>query len=108
MTVLIAMLTLFQISEAQLTTLPDGGNKKALVAERDRVLAGLRAVGWEVPDAQGNFVWFALGERTAEFAAAADEAGIVVRPFAGEGARVSIGEPEANDRLVAVAAAFRP
>ena len=36
-----------------------------------------------------------------DFAAAADEAGIVVRPFAGEGARVSIGEPEANDRLVA-------
>ena len=84
------------------------GRVEALVAERDRVLAGLRAVGWDVPDAQGNFVWFALGERTAEFAAAADEAGIVVRPFAGEGARVSIGEPEANDRLVAVAAAFRP
>ncbi|WP_028643876.1 histidinol-phosphate transaminase [Nocardioides sp. URHA0020] len=79
----------------------------ALVAERARVVAGLRAVGWDVPDAQGNFVWFALGERTADFAAAADEAGIVVRPFAGEGARVSIGEPEANDRLVSVAAAFR-
>jgi histidinol-phosphate aminotransferase len=78
----------------------------ALVAERDRVVAGLRDVGWEVPEAQGNFVWFGLGERTADFAAAADEAGIVVRPFAGEGARVSIGEPEANDRLVAVAAAF--
>ena len=44
-------------------------------------------------------MWFALGERTADFAAAADEAGIVVRPFAGEGCRVSIGETEANDRL---------
>lgn len=79
----------------------------ALVAERDRVEAGLRAAGWDVPDAQGNFVWFALGERTAEFAAACDEAGIVVRPFAGEGCRVSIGEVEANDRLLEVAAAFR-
>ncbi|MBM7508426.1 histidinol-phosphate aminotransferase [Nocardioides salarius] len=78
----------------------------ALVAERDRVEAGLRAAGWEVPDAQGNFVWFALGERTAEFAAACDEAGIVVRPFAGEGCRVSIGEVEANDRLLEVARAF--
>jgi histidinol-phosphate aminotransferase len=78
----------------------------ALVAERDRVVAGLRDAGWNVPEPQGNFVWFELGERTAEFAAAADEAGIVVRPFAGEGARVSIGEPEANDRLVTVAAAF--
>jgi len=78
----------------------------ALVVERDRVEAGLRAAGWEVPDAQGNFVWFALGERTAEFAAACDEAGIVVRPFAGEGCRVSIGEVEANDRLLEVARTF--
>ena len=76
----------------------------ALVAERDRVVAGLREVGWEVPEPQGNFVWFGLGDRTADFAAAADEVGIVVRPFAGEGARVSIGEPEANDRLVELAA----
>ncbi|MEP7737539.1 histidinol-phosphate transaminase [Nocardioides sp. 31GB23] len=78
----------------------------ALVAERDRVEAGLRAAGWDVPDAQGNFVWFALGERTSEFAAACDEAGIVVRPFAGEGCRVSIGEVEANDRLLEVARSF--
>ncbi|GAB3200598.1 histidinol-phosphate transaminase [Nocardioides hungaricus] len=79
----------------------------ALVAERSRVVDGLREAGWDVPEAQGNFVWLALDERTADFAAAADEAGIVVRPFAGEGARVSIGETEANDRLLAVAAAFR-
>ena len=79
---------------------------ETLVGERARVLSGLRAAGWDVPDAQGNFVWFELGERTLDFAAAADEAGIVVRPFAGEGARVSIGETEANDRLLAVAAGF--
>jgi histidinol-phosphate aminotransferase len=80
---------------------------EALVAERARVVAGLREVGWEVPEAHGNFVWFELGERTTDFAAAADEAGIVVRPFAGEGCRASIGETEANDRLIQVAAAFR-
>ena len=72
----------------------------ALVAERDRVVAGLADAGWPVPEPQGNFVWFDLGERTREFAAAADEVGIVVRPFAGEGARVTIAETEANDRLV--------
>ncbi len=72
----------------------------ALVAERERVVVGLADAGWPVPEAQGNFVWFELGERTAEFAAAADEVGIMVRPFAGEGARVTIGETEANDRLV--------
>ena len=80
---------------------------EALVAERTRVVKALREAGWDLPEAQGNFVWFELGERTADFAAAADEAGIVVRPFAGEGARVSIGEVEANDRLVEGAAAFR-
>ncbi len=78
----------------------------ALVGERDRLVAGLRGVGWEVPEPQGNFVWFGLGDRTAQFAAAGDELGIVVRPFAGEGARVSIGEPEANDRVVELADRF--
>jgi histidinol-phosphate aminotransferase len=80
----------------------------ALVAERARVVAGLHDVGWDVPEPQGNFVWFGLGERTTEFAAAAEEAGIVVRPFAGEGVRASIGETQANDRLVKVAAEFAP
>lgn len=84
---------------------------EGLVAERDRVLAGLRASGWAVPDAQGNFVWFdlpdATGDRTTAFVAAAEEAGIVVRPFAGEGVRVSIGEVEGNDRLLQVAARVR-
>ena len=75
-----------------------------IVAERERVLAELRAQGWTVPDAQGNFVWLALGDRTAEFAAAAEDAGIMVRPFAGEGVRVTIGEPEANDVFLSVAA----
>ena len=79
---------------------------EALVAERTRVVEALRAAGWDLPEAQGNFVWFALGDRTTEFAAAADECGIVVRPFAGEGARVTIGEPEGNDRVIALARDF--
>jgi histidinol-phosphate aminotransferase len=79
-----------------------------LVVERSRVAAGVREAGWELPDAQGNFVWFELGDRTAEFAAAADELGIVVRPFAGEGCRVSVGEVEANDRLLELARTFTP
>lgn len=76
----------------------------AIVAERERVVAALSEQGWSVPDAQGNFVWLPLGDRTAEFAAAAEEAGIMVRPFAGEGVRVSVGEPEANDIFLSVAA----
>ena len=73
---------------------------------RDGFAAGLRTQGWEVPEAQGNFVWLPLGERTEEFAGVAKDAGLVVRPFAGEGVRATIAEPEANDRLVDVVKGF--
>jgi histidinol-phosphate aminotransferase len=79
----------------------------ALVEERSRVTSALAGQGWDVPDAQGNFVWFGLGEDTVDFAAACDAAGISVRPFPGDGARVSIGEVEANDILLEVAATWR-
>ena len=79
---------------------------EALVGERARVTAALAGQGWDLPDAQGNFVWFPLGARTQQFAAAAEDAGIMVRPFAEEGVRASIGEVEANDRLLEVARAF--
>jgi histidinol-phosphate aminotransferase len=78
----------------------------ALVAERDRVVKGIADVGLTVPESQGNFVWFAAGDRTTDLAAAADDLGIVVRPFAGDGARISIGETEANDRIIELARAF--
>ncbi len=78
----------------------------AIVAERTRVVDALREQGWDVPAAQGNFVWLALGGRTGDFAAAAEQAGIMVRPFAGEGVRVSIGEPAGNDVFLEVARAF--
>ncbi|MFF8770035.1 histidinol-phosphate transaminase [Kitasatospora sp. NPDC015120] len=78
----------------------------ALVEERNRVVAGLRAQGWEIPDSQANFVWLELGERSQEFAAACAEAGVIVRPFP-EGVRISIGEVEGNSIFLAVAEAFR-
>ncbi len=69
---------------------------QSLVDERDRVTAGLRELGWFVPDAQGNFVWLNLGANSAEFAALAGERALSVRAFGTEGVRVSIGEPEAQ------------
>ena len=80
---------------------------ESIVAERARVVAGLGDQGWTFPEPQGNFVWLPLGDRTAEFAALAEEAGITVRPFAGEGVRVTIGEPDANDVFLSVAERFR-
>ncbi len=80
---------------------------KELVAERERVLAALREQGWEIPDTEANFVWFPLGEDTADFAAVCDEAGLTVRPYGEDGVRATIAEREANDRLIEVAAAYR-
>ncbi|WP_278237424.1 histidinol-phosphate transaminase [Isoptericola sp. AK164] len=77
-----------------------------LVTERTRVWDALRAQGWEVPATHANFVWLATGERTAELAAEAAAAGVLVRPFAGEGMRVSIGEVEANDAFLELAAGW--
>ena len=74
-----------------------------LVAERDRVVAALREQGWDVPQAQGNFCWLPLADDAVPFAQAAQARGLMVRPFAGDGVRCTIGETEANDRLLDVA-----
>ena len=78
----------------------------AIVAERERVLAALAEAGWQMTPSQANFVWFPLGERTADFVAACTEAGLSVRPYGSDGVRVTIGETEANDRLIEVAREF--
>lgn len=79
---------------------------KEIVAERERVVAALREQGWDLPDTQANFVYFPLAERTAEFAATCQDAGLTVRPYGDDGARATIGETEANDRLIEVCAAW--
>lgn len=76
---------------------------EAIVKERNRVRDALLAGGWTIPRTEANFVWLRLGEDTAPFAEACEQSGIAVRPFAGEGVRVSIGMPEANDAFLAVA-----
>ncbi len=83
------------------------GRVDAIVAERGRVLAGLRAQGWVVPDSQANFVWLPTGERTTALAADAVVHGLLVRPFAGEGIRITIGAPVENDRVLEVTASWR-
>ena len=84
-------------------------HRVAVLAERrDALVARLREAGWDVPDAQGNFVWLPAGDRALEVASAFEEAGLIVRPFAGDGVRISIGEEESIDRLVEVAASVAP
>jgi histidinol-phosphate aminotransferase len=76
------------------------------VAERDRVAKELAALGYDVPPSQANFVWLELGEAAAAFAQHCDAGGVIIRPFAGEGVRVTIGLPEENDAFLALVSAW--
>lgn len=73
-------------------------------ARRDRLAAGLREMGWRVPAAQGNFVWLPAGDETMAAADAFDDAGLIVRPFAGDGIRISVGEDESVEKILQLAA----
>ena len=79
---------------------------KLTVAERERVRAALVEAGYDVPPSQANFVWLVLGERSAPFAEHCMAHGVIVRPFAGEGVRVTIGTDAENDRFLDLARTF--
>ncbi len=74
-----------------------------VIAERDRVGEAVRKLGVDVPQTQANFVWLPIGDRSARFAAACEARGVIVRPFQGDGVRVSIGTPAENDAFLAAA-----
>ncbi|MFN2518405.1 MAG: histidinol-phosphate transaminase [Jatrophihabitantaceae bacterium] len=74
-----------------------------IVAERTRVYGGLVEMGYEVPPSEANFIWLPLGEDTARWAAACEERKVIVRAFAGHGARVTIGTAAENDCFLAAA-----
>ncbi|WFE26313.1 histidinol-phosphate transaminase [Solwaraspora sp. WMMD791] len=76
-----------------------------VIAERERVTEALRKLVPDVPTSQANFVWLPLGERAAAFGAACEGRGVIVRPFAGDGVRVTIGTPTENDAFLAAAEA---
>jgi histidinol-phosphate aminotransferase len=74
-----------------------------VVAERERVTEALRKLSLDVPTSQANFVWLPLADRAAEFGAACERRGVIVRAFPGDGVRVTIGLPEENDAFLAAA-----
>jgi histidinol-phosphate aminotransferase len=76
------------------------------VKERGRVRDELLAQGWNVPPTEANFVWLRLGPDTQDFAATCAGAGVSIRPFGDEGARISVGTEEANDTFLAVAKSY--
>ena len=77
-----------------------------LVSERERVVARLHELGYNIPQTYANFVWLPLGEHTAEFTELARANALAVRAFDSEGVRVSIGEDEANDRFISICEQF--
>lgn len=77
-----------------------------IVAERERVTARLRELGYEFPSTYANFVWLPLGERTGEFVDLMNRNALSVRAFGSEGVRVSIGEVEANDCFLSLCELF--
>jgi histidinol-phosphate aminotransferase len=74
--------------------------------ERPRVHAALLEMGYEVPESQANFLWLPLGDRTAAFNDHCLDQKVVIRAFAGEGARATIGLPAENDAFLAAARTF--
>ncbi|MET7679217.1 histidinol-phosphate transaminase [Streptomyces sp. NPDC005423] len=79
---------------------------ETVVAERERVRGVLSAGGRPLPPSEANFLWLPLGDRATAFGEHCGRLGVVVRPFAGDGVRVSIGSPDQNDAFLSAAAAF--
>jgi histidinol-phosphate aminotransferase len=77
-----------------------------VVSERERVTEEVRKLVPDVPSSQANFVWLPLGDRSAAFGAACEKQGVIVRPFQGDGVRVTVGTPAENDAFLAAAATF--
>lgn len=75
---------------------------QALILERDRMMQELRVQGWHIAQPYANFFWVPLGEHTDEANDMFRESGLSVRAFSGEGIRITIGEREANDRVLNV------
>jgi histidinol-phosphate aminotransferase len=75
-----------------------------IAMRRDKLRDALVQQGWNVPVSNANFVWLPTGDQTEAANGAFFDAGLTVRAFPPEGIRISVGEPESVDKLLAVAA----
>lgn len=77
---------------------------KARVAEvteeRGRVAGSLRQFGMDVSESDANFWWLPLGKASEAFARSCEASGVLVRPFAPDGVRVTVGTKAENDRFL--------
>lgn len=78
-----------------------------IVKERYRILDNLQQLGWDIPEAQGNFIWLPLGQQTDHFTSQAEQQALTVRAFKNEGVRITIGEKPANDRFIELCKTYK-
>ncbi|CAN94378.1 Histidinol-phosphate aminotransferase [Sorangium cellulosum So ce56] len=83
----------------------------AVTAERERLAAGLAALGLSVAPSHANFLWIGTRRPAGEVFEALAARGVLVRSFHAAGGRlahrlrITVGLPEENDRLLAEIAA---
>ncbi|MDI5967258.1 aminotransferase class I/II-fold pyridoxal phosphate-dependent enzyme [Streptomyces sp. SL13] len=77
------------------------------VVARERLRDVLLGQGWDVTPSQANFLWLPLTEGVERFTQFCADNGVLVCGKPGEGIRVTVSSPEANDAFAALAAAFR-
>jgi histidinol-phosphate aminotransferase len=80
----------------------------AVVREREPLREALLGLGYDVPPAQGNFVWLPVGADTTRVSSLFDDAGVLVRPFDGDGIRITVTTAADSARVIAAAKAARP
>ncbi len=79
----------------------------AIVKERQPLRQALLEQGWDVPSAQGNFVWLPTGADSERVSQVFEDHGVLVRCFAGEGVRITVATPADNVKVVTAALAAR-
>lgn len=77
-----------------------------IMRERAKVVTALEGQGWRIPCSRANYVWLPLGQATDPAYEQFQAQGLSVRAFSGEGIRITIGEAEANDRVIRVCASL--
>ena len=96
--------------KAAIASLDAGDEMETRVAavkqERARMAAELEAQGWKLQPSQGNFLWIRADDTLREaLADAFDRADILVRGYQGDGVRITVADPAANDRVLRLLAA---
>lgn len=83
---------------------PEWVAARVAAVRRERALLRTQLAEHGLPSlpSQANFVWVPLGEESLDFAVRCSARGVLVRPFAGEGVRITVGDPALRPALAGV------